>query len=228
MTSICGDSTSKQNRFYYFTYDRWDRVVDWLKERQPLLRFDGTPYHGKWTTPVKVAVKRRQMGDIVWSEECLIQDHVLQIFRSEGLTGFDVDPADVRVLFPHKPKPVFWELKVLGWGGIAPEESGIRRIDDPFGSGKSTYTPFSDAEKLVDLGQWDGSDFFIVWPLPRFYLVTSRVVEVVQRHELKHCRFVPLQEWSQDEPNVLLGPGRLSDWFPDERARQIGEPLGIY
>jgi hypothetical protein len=110
-------------------------------------------------------------------------------------------------------------------------DSGIR-LDDS-GSCKSCgllhYTEITDAEQLIDQSRWDGSDFFMVWPLPRFVFVTKRVANVIRDHHLTGVRIQPVSEL-KPSPHVIPGysPGRLSYWMPEKRARELGEPLGIY
>src|SRR5258707_1140749 len=84
--------------------------------------------------PFRCFVRKQQVGDIIWSGlvQCLISDRVLNLFREEMITGFEVHPADVRLMFPHEPKEaVFWLLTVTGWGGMADPSSGIHRISHP-------------------------------------------------------------------------------------------------
>ena len=66
--------------------------------------------------------------DFVWTwySECLIQDHVLEMFRKEGFTGFDVKPVTARFAKSGLAAPKLWEFVLTGWGGMARPESGIR------------------------------------------------------------------------------------------------------
>ena len=83
----------------------------------------------------------------------------------------------------------------------------------------------------MERSQWDGSDFFIVWPLPNYFLVTSKVAEVLASNKLKRCQVIPLGEVKFGTIHVFgigFSPGRLRHYFSDKRAKQIGEPLGIY
>ena len=49
------------------------------------------------------------------------------------------------------------------------------------------YSDFTNPEFLIDESQWDGSDFFMVWPLPRFIFVSNRGPRLICRHELTGC-----------------------------------------
>ncbi len=187
--------------------------------------------------PFRCIVRKSQMADILWGTlglDCLISDRVLNIFRSEGITGFAVQRADARLMFPHDPKEaVFWTLSVTGWGGVARSESGMRRLDEPSMPDRFVYTPASDPAMIIDESQWDGSDFFMVWPMPAYRWVTSRVADIVARYKLKHVRLIPPAEMtvlteSGNKNGIGFTPEGLRHYLPEPRARKIGESLGIY
>jgi hypothetical protein len=149
------------------------------------------------------------------------------------VSGFEVVPAEVRLMFPHeRHQAVFWQLWVTGWGGISSPESGIRQLEDPNRPGKLVYGPCTNLRAIIDPRQWDGSDFFFVWPLPAFWWITPKVVDILQQNKLKWFRLVPPEQLTTLKEETVDGiafmPGRLRYYFDDERARLIGEPLGIY
>jgi hypothetical protein len=90
------------------------------------------------------------------------------------------------------------------------------------------YTHWTHGSKLVDELAWDGSDFFMVWPLPKFIFAADRVRSFITKQELKGVTLEPVSEM---KPSPFggpgLSPGRLSDYFPKERAKEVGHPLGI-
>ena len=114
---------------------------------------------------------------------------------------------------------------------MAKSESGIRLDEAKSCSvcGHLRYTELLNAEQLIDESKWDGSDFFMVWPLPKYVFVTERVVNVIREHHLTGVRIVPVSELKPSR-HVIPGysPGRLSYSMPEKRARELGEPLGIY
>jgi hypothetical protein len=184
----------------------------------------------------------------------IITNEVAKLFKKAGFTGYELKPVTVakihkyykekdivlrnahpvlleKVIRDRKPKPVpkLWELLVRGWGGMAPPESGIKLIESCEGCGHLVYSTFKDASKLIDVSKWDGSDFFMVWPLPRFIFVTERVADLIKKNKLKGVKLIPVVQLS-DEDNSLgkLSPGRLSRWMPEKRAHLLGDPLGIF
>lgn len=183
---------------------------------------------GKRLVDLSVVLPGKHMQDFVWTwySECLVQDRVLHSFGEQGFTGFEVKPVKVR--FKKKtdhPPPKLWELVVTGWGGVAPPASGIKMTYRCKACGYTRYSGLSHPEKLIDEKQWDGSDFFIVWPLPRYIFVTDRVAQAIMKKGFTGVHFIASGDLP---PTDGYTPGRLSYFMPEERAHQLGVPLGIY
>jgi hypothetical protein len=161
-----------------------------------------------------------------WYSECLVKDHVVRLFRREGLTGFEVKPVHSRFreLQAGQP-PELWELVVVGWAGLAPAQSGIKVIEHCNACGHTRYSGLKDPEALIDASQWDGSDFFMVWPLPRYIFITDHVAQVIRAHSLSGAVIMDVKDI---RPTDGHSPGRLSNVMPQDYARKFGEPLGIY
>jgi hypothetical protein len=157
----------------------------------------------------------------------LLQERTLTLLRSAGFTGFEVRPVEARFRRSTERPPRLWELVVTGWAGMARPESGIR-LDEPASCsvcGHLRYTGLRNPGSLIDESKWDGSDFFMVWPMPMFVFVTDGVRRTVREHHLTGVRVVPVSDLG---PADGFSPGRLSYSMPEERARELGEPLGIY
>ena len=186
---------------------------------------------GKRLTDLTVALRGRGVEDFVWTwhSECLIQDHVLDFFHTSGFSGFDVKPVKAKFKrAANDDPPRLWELIVTGWAGMASAESGIKLTEECRGCGLLVYSGWTDSSKLIDVSQWDGSDFFIVWPMPKFIFVTDRVA----RATIRDLRFSKRGLFAAPADLRLgmvpfIGPGRLSYRMPEDRARQLGGPLGI-
>ncbi len=227
--------TSKQQQFWELHESRKTR---------PVAGYDDEMYFEPFHCPVNpghrrsgdrrpdylcVTLRNMELEDFVWVEtgECLLQDRVLEVFRQEGVTGFDVQPVKARFEKSKKMPPPLWELKVRGWSGMAKPESGIRlnKAKCCEACGKIRYTGLTNPSKLMDLSQWDGSDFFIIWPLPRYNFVTDRLKRIIERHHLTGAEFTAMRDL---ETTDGFGPPRLRSIFPEEQAKRLGEPLGIY
>jgi len=93
--------------------------------------------------------------------------------------------------------------------------------------GHLVYTGLQQSEKLIDANQWDGSDFFIVWPFPNFIFVVEPVVRLIEGLHLSGA-FLKRGSTFEFETSDEFSPGRLSHVMPEPRASDIGKPLGIY
>jgi hypothetical protein len=110
---------------------------------------------------------------------------------------------------------------------MASPQSGIRRLERCAACGRQTYTLFTDPGHLIDESQWDGSDFFLVWPLPYFF-VTNRVAAVISSQRLTGLNLVRPDQISFSRLIKAFGPLPLRLRFPEARARKLGDPLDIY
>lgn len=228
-------TTTKQHQFWRLDgpesqtrLAEWDDEMDYLET----IHCPVDPGHqraGRRMPNLSVALPGSDADDFVWTwkSECLIQDRVLRLFRERRVTGFEVKPVSARFVRSKKTPPVLWELVVTGWAGMASPESGVMLNKEKSCSvcGHLTYTGLTDNSKLIKPEQWDGSDMFLVWPLPKFVFITDRLCQLIETHSLTGCRFVKPNEFNEMDG---FSPGRLSYSMPETRARELGEPLGIY
>ncbi len=183
---------------------------------------------GKRLGDLQLIIPNTCLRDFVWTwySECLIQESVLDQFRLKGFTGFLPRPVHLRWETPSDQVfPKLWEIQVTGWGGMASALSGVKRIDRCGVCGRQTYTAFKNPALLVERGQWDGSDFFMVWPMPRYIFISERVASFIKDQKMTGLEIIEL-----DQMRVPRGfsPGGLRNWLSDDFARKLGEPLDIY
>jgi len=105
----------------------------------------------------------------------LVSVKVARDFRAAGFTGL----LFLEVEFFSTSESPFGrdslELRPSGWGGIAPQESGVRLIEECRYCGRQVFSGYTDSSKIFDIDAWDGSDFFFIWPLPKYIMVTETV-----------------------------------------------------
>lgn len=197
----------------------WDKSVDW---------------EGPFTCPItedhraagprigilRVVLNSARIDDFVWthSGECMIRDHVLRAFRHAGFTGFDVARVEITKM-RRRPRakehdtieeepPRLWELVVTGWAGEAAPESGIRMTYYCEGCGHTRYSNPRHPEHLLDPAQWDGSDFFLIWPIG-FIFITDRVAQFLRDKRYKGWRVV-----RPDEIDFAAGGRGFGGYWP--------------
>jgi hypothetical protein len=163
---------------------------------------------------------------IWWLLGRVIHQEILKEFENERFTGFRTEPATVRFrdgAISHE----YREFIVTGWAGIARSESGVKVREDCPACHWKNYTAINDPEKLVDWSQWTGEDFFMVWPLPHFCLVTERVANWFKAK--KSRRYLVCGPGNRGLLSRTTGftVGRLSNFMPVDLAIKYGRPLGL-
>ena len=161
-----------------------------------------------------------------WMSNCLIQSSVLKVLTQNKITGFETRAAGAIIEKTKVPLDVA-ELVVTGWGRMADERSGIREIKRCTGCGHIQYSEISDPTHVINPATWDGSDIFMVWPLPLHRFVTERFVQSVRDSGFSGVSFV--QEFPALKRGVSSGftPGRLSQFMPLSRAHLLGKDFDI-
>jgi hypothetical protein len=125
----------------------------------------------------------------------IITEETALLFEEAGFIGYRLKPVTVVKVRNGSSKniPALWELIAMGDGGEAGLKSGIKLRYECAACGLKRYTDFRNG-LFVDEFQWDGSDFFTVLPLPKYILVTERVKDFIEKHNLLNCRLIPTQK----------------------------------
>lgn len=170
------------------------------------------------------------IGDFLttWGGLQIITDKVAQLFKEQGFSGYELKPVRInKIKRMRKPKPIpkLWEFVVTGFAGMAPIESGVKLTYKCEACNHIEYSSCTNVSALIDMYQWDGSDFFSVYPMGSF-LVTERVKNLIEEKKLTNCKVIPLEE--AGIPERLMRGGKLYYYMSIDRARAFGEPLGIY
>jgi hypothetical protein len=180
---------------------------------------------GQRRSNLSLVLPSQNFKDIIWTwmSECLLQDHVLEQFNKQKFRGFETRPAHAKL--PKRSQSVrLHELVITGWGGMAPPSSGIRLIEECKPCGHRVYSFYRNPSLIFDQSKWDGSDFFMVWPLPRYIFVTDRVRQSIVDAGFRGAKFQKPSDLKLGLSDTLT-PGRLSNWMPPERAKYLEDTL---
>src|SRR5205823_1838317 len=147
----------------------------------------------RWQRPLKVVGPVVAMTDLEWTvySDIIIRDDIAAALRAARFSGAEYYPVE---LFTTTESPFGGravELRVFGWGGVAPPESGVRVLDECPHCKRQVFSGYSNPTKLFRIEEWDGSDFFIIWPLPRYVMVTERVRDHIQKAGFTGVRVRP-------------------------------------
>jgi hypothetical protein len=180
----------------------------------------------RWSRPIKVIGPVRPATDFEWTVygDVLLSSQVGKTLHEAGFSGFELRPAEILTSTETPVGREVFELSPNGWGGVAPVESGVRVLEKcPFCK-RQVFSGYTNPARLFDLDAWDGSDFFVIWPLPRRIMVTGRVGELFLKSGYTGARVRPLG----DLPRAVagkLGPGHLADWFDGARLAEISQQV---
>lgn len=138
-------------------------------------------HSGRRIGPLHIEVRRDRSNDFVWTYagDLLIRERVREALSDGRATGYELNPVIARTL---NGRPVSFDLRevtVTGYAGFAPPESGVRLLYSCPACGHAIYSAPTDVSRLIVRSEWDGSDIFLVWPLPRFIFVTHRIVRLI-------------------------------------------------
>ena len=176
----------------------------------------------RWKKPLRVIGPVRGLTDFEWTVfgDILVGPEIVSDFRSAGFSGIEFTPVD---LFTTTETPIgreSYELKITGWGGYAPVESGIRVLKECPYCGRKVFSGFTNKEKLFDAAQWDGSDFFIIWPMPKKFFITDRVRKFMLERDYSGVTIHALGELRPAVAGTFT-PGNLHDWFSASKVAEI-------
>jgi hypothetical protein len=176
---------------------------------------------GKRLTPLYLtAPQTSQMLDFLWTwpSELLVHSSLLAVFRDLGFSGYETRRAYIRFGDSSTYDVSFSELVVTGWGGIATPDSGVQRTFRCPACHHTVYSCFTQPERLIDPKNWDGADFFLVWPMPRYIFVSARVAQEFRKRKWSGAS---LEELPQLSCKGSLTPGELDFYMPEARAAEI-------
>jgi hypothetical protein len=161
-----------------------------------------------------------------WSHDILASERLLDVFLKHRVTGYEIRPATVSYSkrSPAKP-PALHELIITGWGGMASSAAGLTVVESCPACNHRTYA-IAAPSRLIDPAAWDGSDLFIVWPLPLYRFASDRLASIFRQEGITGVKLIRAPE-IPFKPGNRATPGRLLDWMPASRARALGDRLGI-
>lgn len=113
----------------------------------------------------------------------------------------------------------FRELVVTGWGRLASHASAVRLVESCPACGLLVYSGVERWEELFDGREWDGSDLFMIWPLPRFIIATRRAASLIEMAKFSGVHVMPRAKMTSASEG--LGPGRVSYWLDEHRLNKL-------
>jgi hypothetical protein len=106
-----------------------------------------------------------------------------------------------------------------------PAAAGLTLIESCLGCGHKVYA-IAEPTRLIDAAAWDGSDLFIVWPLPGYQFACDRLASILRQEQVSGVKLLPAKELPVKRGNHVT-PGSLTLRMPKGRARELGQRCGI-
>jgi hypothetical protein len=181
---------------------------------------------------------------IIWAHSpgsCVVHEQLLAEMDKRGFTGYTHVPSEVRFTDGTVSRE-YHRIEVIGFGGLARPESGIRLVSECPGCSLRGYGRLEDARQLIDESQWTGEDFFFVWPLYSRWLITARVGEYLKTAKIKTCVVQPLMPiWDDidyplgfripdaiyERTGVSISVGSVRNMYPEELVNKYRRPPDI-
>ena len=237
---------SIEEDFYKLSYPKYGKCN--LVSNPTRLRVDGHRHEYLFVDPPVVDVAKGAYGDLIAfdiPQVFCISDKLKLKFEFANVSGVEYMPVTVKPKFPHPNKlQQYWQVIALGWGGRIPQpmkDCGIEELERFYEteSGERpktierfrTFDGLTNKLPIFDPQQWDGSDFFHVWPILGVTFVTKKVATLLHEANIKHFSLVPISELRLPEINGVACNVRvvpLDCYYPSERAKEIGDPLAFY
>jgi len=166
---------------------------------------------------------------IIWGLDNAIHQDVMEQFERQKFTGFRTCPAQV-TFADGGTSDSYREFVVTGWGGVAQPESGVHVCEECPGCKWKLYGGVTDWDRVIDPKQWQGEDFFVVWPFVTHIFCTARVADWLRASGLKSFTIGTPFAKEKRRPHItdsVYPRVALSQYFPQDLAIKYGRPLGI-
>lgn len=181
----------------------------------------------KRSTPLSVVAPIVPRYDFQWTTygECIVNETVKQSFENARFSGVAFRPARAFTSSGDEYNQPLYELLIEGWGGVASAASGIEEIEScPF-CGHRVYSSVTDPASIFDFDEWDGSDVFMIWPMPRYVMVVGSVRDFILTSGFSGVEVRLIVDF----PKTIAGtnipmtftPGSVGDYFSGARGSEI-------
>ena len=176
----------------------------------------------RWNKPLKVVGPVIPGTDFEWTVylDLIVNREIVESLKNMGFSGMRFLPVEFYTTTQTPFGREAYELNVTGWGGTALPASGIRVLNECPACKRQVFSEFANPSKLFNFDEWDGSDFFIIWPMPRFIMITGRVRDHILEKGYSGVKITPVDRLQKSIAGGFT-PGHIGDWFDERRAKEI-------
>lgn len=174
--------------------------------------------------PLRLIAPVRPLTDFQWTQydECVVNARVKAAFTEAEISGVTFRKVESFTTAGDRFNThELHELVVTGWGGMARENSGVKVIEECPYCHRRVFSCFTSPGQMFDLERWDGSDVFLIWPLPRYILAIGKVRDLIATNRFSGVRVRSITDLPMNPLIDTLTPGSLADWFEADRADEL-------
>jgi hypothetical protein len=219
-------------QFYVMDLKVGSPYETWLDEMEPIHR--GTaddcqkcPQCGEsmgsmlpWLPPYRATIRAygKQLGDVAFDGMNIVVSEKFRLVWTESqLRGIDVfhplERIRVRPARLGRKTPTYYFVRVQRFGARVDLKRSLIEYDRPF---TCTYCLEAGIDTVrgftIDLASWTGEDLFIAWGKPGSIIVTDRVRQLRDDHDLKNMTLTPVEEFVWDP---------LNQWTPVDYSNEL-------
>jgi hypothetical protein len=205
-----------------------EETPDTKSERITCPAHEGHKRGGKRLGELSVIAHPNGIKDFTWTwlNDVLVSPRVVDLFDKHRVTGFEV--MNARVFYPETIKavpPEMLELVVTGWGGFAASAAGVTLAKWCPACEHKLYA-IAEPSRLIDPAAWDGSDLFIVWPLPGYRFVSDRLASILRQERVSGIELISPAR-IPTKRGARVGPGTLTSSMPEHRAQELDRRFDV-
>jgi hypothetical protein len=100
-------------------------------------------------------------------------------------------------------------------GGWAAPVAGVSLARSCPACGDKDYL-IAEPSRLIDAAAWDGSDLFIVWPLPGYKFASSRLASILRKEKISGVQLISAPKIPVKR-GATLGPASITYCMPEDR-----------
>ena len=176
-----------------------------------------------WLPPFRAVVRAsgKQLGDVAFdSLDILVSEKFRLAWCEAQLKGIDrfhpLERIRVRPARLGKKTPTYFLVQPARFGTRVDLSRSLIEYDRPFAcmtcleAGVDNVRGFS-----IDEASWTGEDLFIAWGKPGSIIVTDRVRQLRDDHDLKNVTLTPVEKFVWDP---------LNRWTPVDYSRDEPRP----
>ena len=176
-----------------------------------------------WMPPFRATVRAygKQLGDVAFaSSDILVSQKFRQTWTDAQLKGIDtfhpLERIRVRPARLGKKAPTYFVVQPKRFGTRVDLNRSLIEYNGSFACMKCLHTNVDTVRGFsIDESSWTGEDLFITWGMPGSIIVTDRVRQLRDDHDLKNVTLTPVEKFVWDP---------LNRWTPVDYSRDEPPP----